>query len=97
MTNVVKIAPQPAAEPDWIAALEAQVAALAARLAELEARLPPKRLELPNGWPTVKFAAHAAGCSQATIYRAISSGSVFGVRVGAVTVIHPDDFEKLIS
>ena len=86
---------QPAAEPDRIAALEAQVAELSARLAEFEVRLPRKPLALPNGWPVVKQAAHDAGVSQAKVYRAISDGVIFAVQVGQVTIVHPDDVEKL--
>lgn len=86
---------RPAAEPDRIAALEAQVAELSARLAEFEVRLPRKPLALPNGWPVVKQAAHDAGVSQAKVYRAISDGVIFAVQVGQVTIVHPDDVEKL--
>jgi hypothetical protein len=91
MTNVITLPARPAAEPSdhdlLMRALE--------ELASLRAELARKPLPLPHGWPTVKALAHAARISQASIYRAISAGDVFAVRIGNVSVCHPDDAEKL--
>jgi len=84
---------QPAAEPDRIGKLEAQVLDLSERLAELSARLPPPRFELPKGWLAIKQASALCGVPEPTLYRWARQGKVMSIKRGFRVFIDPADKE----
>ncbi len=101
LTSVVSLPALPAAEPDRIAALEAQlgaqaelIAAINTRLIEVEGRLPKPRFIL-RGWLAPKQAQHELGRSRATVYRWCRSGKLVSAGTGHGLRIDPASVEKL--
>jgi len=76
---------RPAPDPD----LEARVAELEKLVAELAERVPPKRLDVPPGFITIKQAAGLSTYSAPTLYRWARRNAFASFKFGARRYIDP--------
>ena len=109
MTNVIALPVPAGAEPDKVAALEAQIGALTgivgelvrereasnARFVAIEARLPP--IALPDNWISVKEASAISNYSAPALYRFCRLGLIDSRPMGGRVAIDSSTLARRLA